>query len=183
MVCSVSLFQDVRTCPTLLHPSLSSQFQTDNDHPVVAEECADSRQRDISDLDILVGPLVEQLDAANLLGDILGQDGVALGLLDFDFSGVRHVGDVMGGRKGRGWRGSRSRFVGGSRRAQILSDRVWAFATPGDLPSGLGAVDCPTCPFIAQSLTYRPAATAPTSVLFHCPARLYSFYIRSFAIE
>ena len=112
----VSLFQDVRTCPTLLHPSFSSQFQTDNDHPVVAEECADSRQRDISNLDILVGPLVEQLDAANLLGDILGQDGVALGLLDFDFSGVRHVGDVMGGRKGRGLAWSRSRFVGGSRR-------------------------------------------------------------------
>jgi hypothetical protein len=72
-------------------------FQTDNDHPVVAEACADSRQRDISDLDILVGPLVEQLDAANLRGDILGQDGVALGLLDFDFSrGVRHFGDVGG---------------------------------------------------------------------------------------
>ena len=87
------------------HPALSFQIQTDKDHPVVAEECADSRQRDISDLDILVGPLVEQLDAANLLGDILGQDGVALGLLDFDFSGVRHVGDVMKGRAEMGgWR-------------------------------------------------------------------------------
>jgi hypothetical protein len=82
--------------------------------PTVAEECADSRQRDISDLDILVGPLVEQLDAANLRGDILGQDGVALGLLDFDFSGVRHFGDVMrkGGREMGGWRGRQeSRFA------------------------------------------------------------------------
>lgn len=96
----MSLLQDLRQCPTLSCPALSSQFQTDNDHPGVAECCADSRQRDISDLDILVGPLVEQLDAANLLGDILGQDGVALGLLDFDFSGVRHVGDVM--REGNG---------------------------------------------------------------------------------
>ena len=107
----MSLFQDVRTCPTLLHPSLSSQFQTDNDHPVVAEECADSRQRDISDLDILVAPLVEQLDAANLGCNLLGQDGVALGLLDFDLSGVRHFGDVKGGGlnggNGRGWRGCR----------------------------------------------------------------------------
>jgi hypothetical protein len=93
------LFQDLRSCANSF-PSISFfpfHFQTDNDHPVVAEECADSRQRDISDLDILVGPLVEQLDAANLRGDILGQDGVALGLLDFDFSrGVRHFGDVDG---------------------------------------------------------------------------------------
>jgi len=33
--------------------------------------------------------LVEQLDAANLLGDLLGQDGVALAL-DLDFAVVRH---------------------------------------------------------------------------------------------
>lgn len=127
------------------------QFQTDNDRPVVGEECADSRQRDVSDLDILVGPLVEQLDAANLLGDVLGQDGVALGLLDFDFSGVRHVGDVMGGRKGRVWRGREVASSEVRGELQILSDRVWAFATPGDFPSaGLGILERPT---IAQSLT------------------------------
>lgn len=49
------------------------------------------------------------------------------------------------------------------------------FATPGDLPSGLGAVDCPT---IVQSLTYRrPAATTRTSVLSHIAL---ATYIQSF---
>jgi len=51
-----------------------------------------SRQGDVPDLDILVAPLVEQLDAANLLCDVLGQDGVALGRLDFDLA-VRHLRD------------------------------------------------------------------------------------------
>lgn len=54
------------------------------------------RQRDIPNLNILVGPLVEQLDAANFVGYILGQDLVAaVGRFDFDFSVVRHVGDVI----------------------------------------------------------------------------------------
>lgn len=48
------------------------------------------RQRDIPDLDILVAPLVEQLDAANLVGDVLWQNWVALGALDLDFAVVRH---------------------------------------------------------------------------------------------
>lgn len=96
--CAPDLFRELRQCPSLQCPALPCPFpfQTDNDHPVVAEECADSRQRDISDLDILVAPLVEQLDAANLGCNLLGQDGVALGLLDFDLSGVRHFGDVKG---------------------------------------------------------------------------------------
>ena len=50
------------------------------------------RQGDITDLDILVGPLVEQLDAANLGRDVLGQDLVAGDGLDLDLSVVRHVG-------------------------------------------------------------------------------------------
>jgi hypothetical protein len=130
----LSLFQDLRSCPTLLRPSLSSQIQTDNNHPDVAEECADSRQRDISNLDILVGPLVEQLDAANLRGDILGQDGVALGLLDFDFSGVRHFGDVMrkGGREMGGWRGRQEcRFAREVRLLSANSDRPTVRFRPG----------------------------------------------------
>lgn len=49
------------------------------------------RKRDVPDLDVLVAPLVEQLDAANLAGDILGEDWVTLRALDLDFSGVRHV--------------------------------------------------------------------------------------------
>jgi hypothetical protein len=36
--------------------------------------------------------LVEQLDAANLVGDLLGEHGVAGGALDLDFS-VRHICD------------------------------------------------------------------------------------------
>lgn len=52
-----------------------------------------SRQRDISDLDILITPLVEKLDASNLFSDLLGQDLVARDGLDFDFSSVRHDGD------------------------------------------------------------------------------------------
>lgn len=50
------------------------------------------RQGDVADLDILVGPLVEQLDAANLLDDVLGQDLVARDGLDLDLSVVRHAG-------------------------------------------------------------------------------------------
>lgn len=50
------------------------------------------RERDIPDLDVLVAPLVEQLDAANLVGHVLGEDGIALGALDFDLA-VRHVCD------------------------------------------------------------------------------------------
>lgn len=50
------------------------------------------RQGDVADLNILVGPLVEELDAANLLDDVLGQDLVARDGLDLDLSVVRHAG-------------------------------------------------------------------------------------------
>jgi len=45
---------------------------------------------DVPDLDVLVAPLVEELGAANLGSDILGQDWVSLDGLDFDLA-VRHV--------------------------------------------------------------------------------------------
>lgn len=48
--------------------------------------------------------LVEQLDAANLVGDILGEHGVAGGALDLNFS-VRH--DC-----GFGWLGKREVVAG-----------------------------------------------------------------------
>jgi hypothetical protein len=44
--------------------------------------------------------LVEQLDAANLVGDLLGEHGVPGRALDLDFS-VRHGCGVGGGGKGR----------------------------------------------------------------------------------
>lgn len=51
------------------------------------------RQGDITDLNILIGPLVEKLDAANLGDDILGQDLVARrGGIDLNLSVVRHTG-------------------------------------------------------------------------------------------
>lgn len=55
------------------------------------------RQRDVADLDVLVGPLVEQLDAANLGNDVLGQDLVARDGLDLDLSALgRHIGQQQG---------------------------------------------------------------------------------------
>lgn len=49
------------------------------------------RQRNVSDLDIFVAPLVEQLDAANFRLDILGQDRVEpRGVFDLDFAVVGH---------------------------------------------------------------------------------------------
>ena len=50
------------------------------------------RQGNIADLDIFVGPLVEQLDAANLRGDLLGKNLVSGDGFDFDFLVVRHDG-------------------------------------------------------------------------------------------
>lgn len=50
----------------------------------------DLRQTDVPDLNILVRPLVEKLDAANLAGDLLWQDLVARDGLDLDISVVRH---------------------------------------------------------------------------------------------
>lgn len=58
----------------------------------IAGVLAALRQGDVADLNILVGPLVEQLDAANLLDDVLGQDLVARDGLDLDLSVVRHAG-------------------------------------------------------------------------------------------
>jgi hypothetical protein len=51
------------------------------------------RQRDIPNLDILVTPLVEQLDRSDLIGDFLGENAVgAIGRFDLDFAVVRHGG-------------------------------------------------------------------------------------------
>lgn len=49
------------------------------------------RQRDVADLDIVV-PLVEQLDVADLLDNILGEGVGNDGVLDLDFTTVRHLG-------------------------------------------------------------------------------------------
>lgn len=62
------------------------------------------RQGDVADLDVLVGPLVEQLDAANLGNNVLGQDLVRGGL-NLDLSALgRHIGQQRTvSRLGRLW--------------------------------------------------------------------------------
>lgn len=57
------------------------------------------RQRDILDLNILVAPLVEKLDASDLGGDLLGKDGESR-LGDLDFTALRHVDGGLTGVSG-----------------------------------------------------------------------------------
>ena len=48
------------------------------------------RQRNISNFNVFVAPFVEQLDGANLLGNFLGENLVAIGRLNLYFAVVRH---------------------------------------------------------------------------------------------
>ena len=59
-----------------------------------------SRQRDVADLDILVAPLVEELDLALVGEDILGKGGEGRNL---DVPVVGHVDCVVGEWKGTGF--------------------------------------------------------------------------------
>jgi hypothetical protein len=43
------------------------------------------RQGDIANFNVLVAPLVEELDGANLVGDVLWENGIAAWALDLDF--------------------------------------------------------------------------------------------------
>ena len=79
-----------------------------------------SRQGDIADFNILVGPLVEELDGTNFFGDFFGEDLVARWALDLDFAIVRHVGRYadtvvirkeLNGSRCRGERFRDSRFA------------------------------------------------------------------------
>lgn len=54
-----------------------------------------SRQRDVADLNILVGPFVEEFDASDLFGDILGQHHIPTWAVNFDLLGVRHAGRLV----------------------------------------------------------------------------------------
>lgn len=68
----------------------SSSLPSSHLNPIAAMGVS-LRQRDISDLNILIAPLVEELDASNLIGDILWKDGVGLcDLLDLGSLVVRH---------------------------------------------------------------------------------------------
>lgn len=54
-----------------------------------------SRQGDIPDLNILIAPLVEQLDATNLIGNLLRQDIGGRLCSDLGLAGFRHDGDLV----------------------------------------------------------------------------------------
>jgi len=56
----------------------------------MVQERSNIRQGDISNFNILITPFVEQLDAANLVRDIFGQDLVGE-VLDLNFAVLRHV--------------------------------------------------------------------------------------------
>lgn len=49
------------------------------------------RERDVSHFDVVV-PTTEKLDGAEVLSDLLGEDVVGLDVLNFDITGVGHVG-------------------------------------------------------------------------------------------
>ena len=56
------------------------------------EDASSSRQGDVSDFNVFVAPLVEEFDAADLRGDILGEDGVvASWTFNLDLAVVRHL--------------------------------------------------------------------------------------------
>lgn len=50
-----------------------------------------SRQGNVANLDILVGPFVEELNRSDFISDIFWQHLVAAWVLDFHFPVVRHV--------------------------------------------------------------------------------------------
>lgn len=84
-------------CPSH-SPCLSILCPFPKDNPADKKVIGHVRQRDVADLDVLVGPLVEQLDAANLGNDVLGQDLVARDGLDLDLSALgRHIGQQQQG--------------------------------------------------------------------------------------
>jgi len=69
---------------------------------IISPKSSDSnvRQGDVADLDIVV-PLVEELDVANLLDNILGKHLVEGGVLDLDLAVVRHFCCTVGFRDWR----------------------------------------------------------------------------------
>lgn len=85
--------------------------------------CCHVREGDVPDLDVLVGPLVEQLGRANLRCYILWQHWVALDGLDFDFA-VRHLRNRL--RTGVNWWWSRKGVAGVSMKSPICV-RCWRF--------------------------------------------------------
>ena len=68
-------------------------FQSISMTPAVRR--VDIRERNVSYLNILVAPFVEEFGAPDLVGDFLGKDRICLGRLNFDLA-VRHLRCVSG---------------------------------------------------------------------------------------
>ena len=112
------------------------------------------RERDIPNLDVLVAPLVEQLHAANLVCDVLGEDRIASGAIDFDFA-VRHNCDFSEGRLVPEWRV----------RAWVVVDR-WKFVEFLSVS-------------ICLSLALRCGRQAANKRANHCPPHLHPAQLSS----
>lgn len=99
-----------RIFPRCVHPLRRSLFRIDNSStththgfPFTDQKkkfCKTNgkhlRQGDVPDLNVLVAPLVEQLNAAHLGESILGQHVVNRSrVLDLDFPVVRHYGHLL----------------------------------------------------------------------------------------
>ena len=55
----------------------------------------DVRERNVSYLNVLIAPFVEELCAADLVRNLLGKDRICLGRLNFDLA-VRHLRSGVG---------------------------------------------------------------------------------------
>jgi hypothetical protein len=71
---------------------ISNWYRTESSNESI--QCAGKeiiRQRDVANLNVLIAPLVEELDGANLVGDVLWENGIAAWALNLDFFRVlRH---------------------------------------------------------------------------------------------
>ena len=59
---------------------------------ILSSGASNVRQGDVADLDIMIVPLVEELDVADLLDNVLGEHLSEGRVLDLDIAAVRHVG-------------------------------------------------------------------------------------------
>lgn len=124
------------------------------------------RQGDVADLDVLVGPLVEQLDAANLGDNVLGQDSVARDGLDLDISALgRHNGQQQQCLDWVGCGGCRV-CRGGERALSVVVVEVgrvevsFFLSTTVDFPAGASL----------DWLAAAPGLIEPTDCNFSCSA-------------
>lgn len=76
-------------CPSHLNSPQHAAIETKQ--RITSSSTAHVRQRNIPNLNILVAPLVEELDAADFRGNIFGQHREPGRAIDLDFPAVGHV--------------------------------------------------------------------------------------------